>query len=336
MPSSPTSATPPLRLDRLQDGGGLIVTYACSAACSHCLYRSSGRRDHAYITPDAAAAACRTARRLGCATMHVGGGEPLLQPDALLRVLDAARQEGVEIEYVETNGSWFAEETAPRLLADLLRHGCRTLLLSMDPFHNAWVPFRKVKGVLAACRRAGMEVFPWRMEFFDEINRLDDSVPHPMKDYEAAYGKEYLPRLLARYHATPGGRALDTLRPFLPRQAAAAWLAVSRPCANLLRTSHFHLDLYGNYVPPGCVGLAVPLADLDKPLDPERQPALHRLATAGVSGLAALAATRGFTANPEGYVSACDLCADLRRWLAITDARGEFPDLAPAEFYRMP
>lgn len=39
---------------------------------------------------------------LGCASIHIGGGEPLLLPDSLCKVERKARVLGVGIEYVET------------------------------------------------------------------------------------------------------------------------------------------------------------------------------------------------------------------------------------------
>ncbi len=323
-------------VNRLHDGGGFIVTYACSAACGHCLYRSSGRRDKAYATPAAATAVFHTARRLGCRSMHVGGGEPFLRPDALLAVLDAARAEDVAIEYVETNSSWFTDEAAAMpLLRELRQRGCNRLLVSMDPFHNGFVPFRKVKGVMAACKRAGVEVFPWQMEFYDEVNGLDDSRTHDLAEYTAAYGPDYVPGLLRRYRLTPGGRMLDTFRPFLAKRPAAAVLAAAPDaCPNLAEAHHFHLDLAGHYVPPGCIGLAVALDDLGAPLTPERYPTYTLLHRNGLRGLHSLAAAQGFVpARPDGYVSHCELCAEIRGWLLAREP-GRRPDLAPAEFYR--
>ena len=160
----------PLSYSRLQSGG-LITNYICSSACAHCVYRSSPRRQRGYIDADTAAAVFRAVGALGCRSMHIGGGEPFLDLDGLRQVLMAARTEGMGIDYIETNSSWFRDEDAAvALLRDLRRLDCDTLLVSIDPFHNAHIPFRKVKGVMRACRRAGMGIFPWMMEFYDEVD----------------------------------------------------------------------------------------------------------------------------------------------------------------------
>jgi hypothetical protein len=35
--------------------------------------------------------------------VHIGGGEPLLKPDQLGRVLEIADETGIRVDYVETN-----------------------------------------------------------------------------------------------------------------------------------------------------------------------------------------------------------------------------------------
>ena len=172
-----------LRIDNLFSGG-LIVNYVCSSACAHCAYRSGPRRDKAFIAPAQVAANGRAVRRLGCRSLHVGGGEPFLNPDGLLAALDAMAREGVAVEYVETNSSWYREHgRAVDLLREVRKRGCDTLLISIDPFHNQFIPFARVKGAMAACREAGLQVFPWQMEYFAEVDAFDDSVTHGLDEY---------------------------------------------------------------------------------------------------------------------------------------------------------
>jgi len=319
-------------ISRLQSGG-LITNYVCSSACAHCSYRSSPKRDKAYITADEAAENFRACRRLGCRSMHIGGGEPLLKPAALKEVLRAARQESMEIEYVETNSSWFRDhDSAVALLRDLQRLGCGTLLISIDPFHNEFIPFAKVKGVLQACRRSGMGIFPWVMEFYDEIDRLGDQTTHSLEEYEHAYGPGYLADVEARYRVSMCGRAVDTFGPLHPRQGAEQILSqASSSCPRLLGTGHFHIDLYGNYVPPGCVGLAVHRDDLGEPLTRASYPIFRTLLEGGVAALHELAREFGYEPDRQ-FAGECDLCAHLRSFLANC-APDQFPELAPSEFY---
>lgn len=101
----------------------------------------------------------------------------------------------------------------------------------------------------------------------------------------------------------------------------------------LISISPFHIDLYGGYVPGLCSGLAVAMEDLGRPLDPEKYPLVHRLFTAGIKGLLGLAIERhGYAPRRDAFLSACDLCTDIRSFL-FADETAAYSELAPEGFY---
>ena len=66
------------------------------------------------MKPESAKNALRIIRTLSCASVHIGGGEPMLNPRALIAAVRAeARKAGVGIDYVGTGAGPFAE-LAPR------------------------------------------------------------------------------------------------------------------------------------------------------------------------------------------------------------------------------
>ncbi len=324
-----------LAITRLRSGG-LIVTYRCGSACPHCLYRSGPARAADYIDPDTAAASFRRARELGAGSMHVGGGEPLLDPLGLAEVLAAAAAENMPIEYVETSGSWFTDLAEARdLLAELRGLGMASLLVSISPMHNACIPLRQTLGVLRAAREAGVGVFPWQEHFLADLECFDPDTVHPFAQYVARFGPGYPAEIFKRTWIHLGGRAFDLFAPILGRHPAWAILDEASPdCGReLADTGHFHLDLYGDYVPGLCSGLALRREDLGRELDPERYPILCTLAEAGIRGLYDYAVgLEDYVERPEGYVGKCELCQDIRRHLA---ERGWFDstELSPTEFY---
>lgn len=314
--------------------GGLITNYHCTSSCRHCLYRSSPNRGKGYVEPDAARKLLRTARRLGCDALHIGGGEPFLNRQGLREVLLAARGEGVSIEYVETNSSWFTDmDRAVALLRELGGLGLSQLLVSISPFHNEYIPLRKVRGVMEASARAGIAVFPWVRSLLPDLERFDAATPHSMDEYEAVFGPGYLATLPDRYWVNWGGRALDTYRPLSRLVPLAEVLAGADPCRSLLDTTHFHMDLYGNYIPGMCAGLAIGCDDLPGPLDAAAYPLLNTLVDTGVAGLVELAETHGVTPSRPEYMNKCDLCDDMRAGL-VRAGWNESEELAPAGFYR--
>lgn len=322
-----------MRIPRLRSGG-VIVTYACLSRCGHCLYRSSPSRSKDYLDPAEAARIARAILARGCSSVHVGGGEPFLKPQALEAALLALRDEGLAVEYVETNAGWCLDDGATRVILErLLRAGCRTLLVSISPFHAAHIPFARVQRLLAACRDTGVGVFPWIMDFYDDLVAMGPETTHDMDAFRRRFGPDYPRRILQRYWIHPGGRVLETFRDIWPQRPAEDILAASaQPCRELLDTSHFHVDLHGDYIPGLCSGLALPLDDLAGELDSARHPLLSALLARGLPGLYDLAREHGYAPRRPGYAGKCDLCDDIRQFLAL-DAKWKGVELAPRGHY---
>lgn len=322
-----------LTIDRLS-AGGLIANYYCSATCAHCLYACSPHWPKTYIRKSVLTKNLRMIKTLGCRSIHVGGGEPFLDTDGLLMVLEAAGDRGLRIEYVETNSSWYTEPAkATNLLRTMKQEGLTTLLVSMSPFHNAHIPFWKVKGVVRACEHAGIRVFPWIADFYNEIDSFDDRKTHSLTEYEQKFGPGYLKRLPGRYWIHYGGRALETFAEVLETRPCETIISgAAGGCSELANVGHFHFDLFGNYIPGLCSGIAIRNADLGKELSEDAYPLVNLLFRQGVRGLYDHAAARyGF--NPtRRYLSKCDLCFDIRRNL-VREARLKTHELQPLEFY---
>jgi hypothetical protein len=315
--------------------GGLITNYNCTSRCLHCLYCCSPYREKAYIGRDAALENLATIKELGCSSVHVGGGEPFLDPEGLEGVLDAAMEAGVRIDYVETNSSWYRDrESAAALLGRLKQKGLSTLLVSISPFHNEHIPFSRVKGVIGACRDASISIFPWTADFYGEVNGFENRLPHGPAEYLNKFGPDYFRNVPGRYWVHFGGRALTSFRSYFPAQDADGVAASARGCTELLNTSHFHLDLFGNYIPGLCSGLAVRREDLGKPLPAHKYPFLSTLYRSGVKGLLDHA-RKGYGFQPEGeYISACHLCTEIRAYLVLRPGVAASIELQPAGFYR--
>ena len=322
-----------LTIKRLSSGG-LITNYNCTSRCGHCLYACGPGWEKKYIDRKTTERNFRTVLDLGCGSVHIGGGEPFLNPEGLGVVLETARRVGLGIDYVETNSSWFKDPDSARgTLAALQSQGLRQLLVSMSPFHNEHVPWARVKGVLEACRLEGLRVFPWIPDFFPEIDAFDHRKKHRLSEYEDRYGPGYLRKIPGRYWVHFGGRAVFTFKDILGASTIEDILSRSRGgCGELLDVSHFHVDLFGNYIPGLCSGLAIRVDDLGKPLRPEDYPFLTTLFTSGVGGLLTLAQNNYGFEPTETYLNKCHLCVDIRQSLVLKH-HVDTADLAPREFY---
>ena len=324
-----------LNIRRLRSGG-IITNYFCTSRCGHCLYNCSPQWEKEYITPQTAEKNLRAVRSLGCRSVHIGGGEPLLRPEGLAAVLKIAEDLGVAVEYVETNSSWFKDsKSAEAFLTDLHAQGLDTLLVSISPFHNEHIPFFKVKGVIEAARHAGVGIFPWVTDFVSDLSQLDPHKTHSLAEFSDVFGRDYLLQVLERYWIHMGGRSLETYRPLLGQKTFQQAMDEAAPnCyAELSNTSHFHIDLFGNYIPGLCSGLAIAIEDLGQPLADEFYPVLTTLGRYGIRGLVKMAEdTAGYIPQKDLYINKCDLCTEVRTCMVQNGYRGS-QELKPKEFY---
>ncbi len=272
----------------------------------------------------------------GISSLHIGGGEPFLDREGLKSVVARFRSHRMGIEYVETNCSWHrCGQDTTALLRELKSLGLNTLLISISPFHNEFIPFEKTKAVIRCCEEAGIGVFPWKQHFLSDLDSLDPEKPHGIEEYEEHFGTGYLESIPRRYWVTMRGRALKTYAPFMEKIPLSEILEANPgPCRELFATEHFHIDLFGNYIPGLCSGLAVRAENLGRPVNSRDYPVLSLLLTEGICGLYKKAAgDYGFSAAGE-YVSKCGLCEDIRTYLACSDTMSG-SDLDPREFYTL-
>ena len=212
--------------------------------------------------------------------------------------------------------------------------GVHTLLISMSPFHNEFIPFKKVEGVLEACRATGMGIFPWVEGFLPDLRSFSPETPHSLEEYETVFGPGYLNAIPGRYWITLRGRALATYLPSMPVKPISHILKESGgSCRELPDTSHFHMDLFGGYIPGLCSGLRIEAGDLGTELDQDKYPHLALLFTKGIAGLLDYAVNKHGYEPEKNYVGKCDLCFRIRRYLVL-DVGVDSIDLKPIRFYR--
>ena len=311
---------------------GIITNYACSAACRHCMFCSSPRAGKDFITPEAAERIAQRLKQAGVSSMHIGGGEPFLNFEALCVLLSALQKAGVGVDYIETNAFWCREEQEILRRLKIMRSlGVDTVMASVDPFHIEFVPLERPMRLVQALRKSGMDYFIWQDRFIERLLPLEVSKTHDKKELSALLGDTYIEDTAREYGVGVNGRALAIAKKMYARQSAGA-LATDEPCASILSGRHCHVDLYEKVIPSGCPGISIELEDFfGRHLPAEKYPAAHRLYTGGVKALYEYACGLGFRADEEGYPTKCRLCYAIRAWL-----NENYPsqDVAPACFYQ--
>jgi len=209
-------------------------------------------------------------------------------------------------------------------------------MVSVNPFYLEYVPFANTARAVAV----GQEIFGSNLMIYqlDYLHRflawrLEDRVP--FEDYLKLENRD---DSINRTEFFMMGRAptrlVDLLAGSMPRLPAASLLA--EPCPTpFLREWHNHVDNYGNYMPGFCGGISFGDARhleslLAEGIDTGERPVLGFLMRDDFQGLHRFAVGKGFEESAKGYFSKCHLCQDLRGHLVEL---GDFPELAPKEFY---
>jgi hypothetical protein len=296
------------------------------------LYGCSPAWPKNYISEETARLLFRKIKSLDCHSLHIGGGESFLKIQSLYSVLQAAIDERISIDYIETNSSWYREhQKTVEILIQLKKMGANTLLVSISPFHNEHIPFKKVKGLISACNDAGISIFPWVQGFYPDLDSFDDNKTHGLKEYTEKFGSDYFTSIPSRYWIHYGGRSLETFKSRFPLKNLND-ICNSTGCTELADTSHFHFDLFRNYVPGLCAGLSIKANDLAGEIVSDKYPIISSLFKDGITGLLEYASSKFGFRPEEKYRSKCHLCFQIRKFL-VTKKSINSPELEPVDFY---
>ncbi len=325
------------------DSLGIILHYQCTFRCAHCLYachpglREKNGLDALDRLLDAIAHACPDA------ILHVGGGEPFLHMDRLTHVLRGIRQRGLLLEYVETNGFWIRESDSKELLKEVRDAGCSCLLLSISPFHNAFLSCRdNQQAYRMIVDQFGPEgIFPWHPMHYPLLERVSPDRPVRFEEYARHFSsQEIRHQMTGINYLHLAGRAAVNLAPFFERLPPETFF--NKQCRRELSSPvHAHVDTQGHYLAGFCTGLQVGSREgfrlqalFREGIQLEEYPLLKILAEGNLGGLYSHAEEEGFLPDPEGYISPCHLCGHLRTWLYFRTPPGERPkELVPDFFY---
>ena len=311
--------------------GGLMVNYRCQAACGHCMYNCSPTREPDYISYDDALRVFQKALELHAPSMHISGGEPFMDVDALCEVLRAAHDAGMPIDYLDTSASWVTdEETTRAAISRIKEYGITALSVSISPYHNEYIPLDRVLLLMEVCESESVTATLWLDEFLPDMTVFPTDAPHSRREYTDFFNRNYWGQLPPRYSLYYLGRAALTHRDDMPTYPTTRIPHMSRSCAELGKRSHYHFDTFGSYIPPACPGLALPLDALGKELSPEEFPIYTRLAQEP-RALLDFCKSYGFLPAPN-YYNRCHLCQDMRLFL-YQKFPGRFKELAPSGFY---
>lgn len=322
---------------------GLILHYECTNRCAHCLYACRPGLEEEIRLEDYDRLLDSLEQGCAGALVHIGGGEPFLRPDRLLHVLRGLRGRRLALEYVETNGFWVRRDGARALLESAREAGCPCLLLSISPFHNAFLScrhneeaYRMIVDVFGP-----QGIFPWHPAYYPYLRQVDPDRTVPFEEYVRRFPAREIERQLAAIiYLHPAGRAAASFAGILARHPPERYLR--KNCRQELSSAvHAHVDPHGRYLAGFCSGLQVGDREafrlealFREGIDLAGHPVLEMLILGTLADLYRHVASQGFRPDPKGYVSACHLCGHLRAFFFRSLPPEQRPlELAPAFFY---
>ena len=135
------------------------VTDACCGRCKHCsqgMHKSYGERIDPLIAKDVVHKICS---EYDIRTVMTFGGEPLLHLDAVYSIMNAANEENIEHRQLITSG-YFTKDLGEisKVAKELFECGVNDLRLSVDAFHQEYIPIETVKAFAYEAKESGIPI----------------------------------------------------------------------------------------------------------------------------------------------------------------------------------
>jgi hypothetical protein len=193
------------------------------------------------------------------------------------------------------------------------------------------VPFERTERAIRISKELfGKNVIVYQEFFYHQFKILNLKSTLSFGSYLQRTGLESL------YYVEliPMGRAPYKLGHLLIKYPAERFFGDS--CKEeLTRSWHIHVDNYCNYITGYCAGISLGDArNLDsicrEGVDLDKHPIIKALVM-DVKELYKIAIEFDYKELPNGYISKCHLCMDIRRH--IVQRTSEFEELRPKEFY---
>lgn len=165
-----------------------IITYSCTGNCKHCS-ESEKLKDGAYIKPDVGVRALEEINSVfPLQSVMTFGGEPLLYPDTVIAIHNAARKANILKRQLITNGFFSKDEqTITKVARDIAESGVNDILISADAFHQETIPLNQVLFFTESLLKNGVDfvrVHPAWLVSKDDDNIYNAKTREILKNFE--------------------------------------------------------------------------------------------------------------------------------------------------------
>lgn len=319
---------------------GLHITDRCNAKCLHCAFYC-GPEVEGYMGLEEAKRYIADAYALDAEIICITGGEPMLYPILVKKVIAECSRLSFSQIWLFTNGFWaHSRSKASATVAGLRKLGLTKMFFSIDFFHQRYIPIKSVKNAIEASLESGLKV---------SIDARFIGEPYEQNEFNSATLSylEILGNLLLKVEVIKAqpmfvGRAAESLAKHVEMKPLSEILTEKCPGAwaggTLESPLGVDVDEFGfvTICPGLSIGNAreVSLRKIVDDYDYRDFAVIAATHDGGLKGLTKLAAKHGFVPK-RAYVNVCHLCYETRKFLrkyfpeALVLQITDFDDIIP-------
>jgi len=261
------------------------------------------------------------AMALGTGIVCITGGEPMLYLYFVKETVSECNRLSIPEIWLFTNGFWANNSSRARTITENLKAlGLTKVFLSVDVFHQGYVPIEFIKNAIKASLKADLEIcidarFIGKA---DENNRYNSATRSFLESLENLLSNIEITRAQPLFV----GRAAESLskhvkkKPFseiLDEKCPGAWAG-----GTLKSPQGIDVDEFGfvTICPGISIGntYAASLREILEKYDYQNHAVIAALYDNGMEGLMDLASSNGFVPE-EAYVNGCHFCYEVRKFL---------------------
>jgi MoaA/NifB/PqqE/SkfB family radical SAM enzyme len=245
------------------------------------------------------------------------GGEPLLYPGIVYAIHEQAKKVGIPLREVITNGFWSTKtEKIQEIARNLAKSGVNVVSISVDGFHQEFIPLETVMKAAASSIEAGIERVEWNpcwvvsKNHENKHNRRTKAILQKLRNPHVKESEGN--------NVQPEGRALASLAEFLPSKTSVP----KGKCGDIPYTEALDSVKTISIEPDGRVAVCknfhigntfeTDIIDILENYDPFKIPEAKTILEKGMHGLKNWAKKKGVEPKQEGYYNICHMCTDLR------------------------
>ena len=269
----------------------------------------------------------------GADILCISGGEPLLFPNTVTKVAQKARNLGMQSIWVFTNCHWAVDsERAKDMVTSLKKAGVSRLCLSADGFHQPFIPTSNVRHAINNANEMGLEIvldtriMGKALQDDNPVNKATIQILQELGDLKNIETWRGPPLCVGRA-AEVIPQKIEVEPYFLGGQCMGPWAGGS-----WMNPIGIDVDSYGEVTL--CPGISIgnakkhQLIEILSDYSPSRHRIIRELTAGGPKGLWRIALDLGYK-TLDGYLSACHLCYDVRKFVRSHYAE----ELAPSCCY---